>query len=436
MQKMLNIAFIFFILIPIISFISCAKKSELDIPDIEFISPQENVFYTVGDTVFIKVNIESISKIRSVEFKIYDSNFNPVSSLKSSISYSNTNGEYDGRIVVNDKYILSGDYYVICVAYNETERKQKDRKIIISELDTELKDVSIVVKDNGYIKVKSIGKNINNPIVDKFIRHIPYTNTYYIPYYNRFAMSGVQTGDAVIFDYFTEDTMFVVSKPSNLPYPTFVGFANVFDNMAIMYYSENVEIYNHIGNIIYTLQCKQAYYASKIKTLNKYFAVVEKSKHSLNDNLSFRYKTTGAQYANLNLGEEIINIFPFDNNNCMIFINNSGSGSIEKYEYGSSGTTKPISYNLGKINSVSQIDKTNYILVADNTIYWYQYSNSSITPIVSGNNYSKIAYDFTSNIIYAIAGSYIYMYSFPDGQLINNRQASSDILNFHLIYNK
>ena len=435
MQKTLKF---YILIITVLLFIiqqSCTKDESVDIPKIEFVNPLPNMTFSVGDTIAIKVKVESKSKIKSVEFKIYDQNNKSINTINSYVNYSASDNSYNGELIVSDKYLPSDYYNLICVSYNQVERKQKDIPIIINGLTKELLELALVYKNGIYSEVNSISPNLLGDEKFKFRLQANPVFTEYLPFHNRFAISANIIGDLEVWDYLSEELIMSIAGQANPPSPYFTGVADVDDYLAVMYYNEKVELYTHIGNIRYTMSMNSGYYAERVKNVGEYYAVIEKNKYNNNDYLSFRYKSTGAQYASFQWGNDVVDIFNFDNNSAIVFLNKNGVGTIGKYIFGESGYSEPVKFNGGEIKEVCQIDQNNYVFITNDNMYWYQYQSSSITPFATPNTYSKMKYDVVNQNVYAASGNEVFVFVFPSGNLQSSRIMSREILNFHLVYN-
>ena len=414
---------------------SCGKDETVDIPKIKFVNPLHNMSFNVGDTIVVKVSIESKSSISSVRYSIVDVDSKPITTKNSDVKYLANEDIYEGEIIISDKYLPSGHYKLICVTYNKIQRKQADIPLIIVGLKKELLEIAVVVKEGATTKVKSLQSNLQGTLTDKFSMQTSPVFSVYLPFHNLFTLSANVIGDLNVWDYKTQQYVMGIQGQPNPPFPYFTGVASVDKHLAVMFYSEKIELYNTEGNIISNLNMHNGYYANKMKNVGDYYAIIEKSKFTNNDFISFRYKNTGSVYSAFHWGNNVIDVFPFGNNAALVFLNDNTKAVIGKYIFSESGYSEPVQFNGGKIKKVCQIDKFNYVFITDDNMYWYQYQTSSITAFASPNTYSDISYDIVNQNIYAISGNTIFIYSFPFGNLQSSRMLNNDVLDIHLIYN-
>ena len=414
---------------------SCKKDEVIDIPIVTYISPAENSHFGVGDTVDVIVKIESISEINKMEFKINSINDYPLETKNSTIIHNEISNTYSMSMIITDKYLIGGDYKVICIAQNEKEIKNKELQIIVSSLDKELVDIAIISSEGNTTTISSFLPSFTSIPTTKFVINEANAFTDFSAFHNRIAMAGPVIIDANVFEYYNEDSVYKVKNVNNSNFPYFTGFQNVNDNVALMYYDGKVEIHNYTGRIVTAFYSNSSYYARKIMSFDNDIAIVEKKKNSTDEQIVFRNNTTYSQYAVHICGNNFIDLFPFQSGEAIVFFNDNANGNIQKYVKEQNGFNVPITFNGGFIRSAAQIDKNNYIFATDTDLMWYQYNNSSITSLVGNIAIKNIEYDPVSDIIYLISAHAIQRYTFPGGQLIDSYTIAETIIDFHLIYN-
>ena len=435
MFKINNFWFLFIAIIGIISIHSCDKKP-IDIPVVVFEKPHENSNYSVGDTIDIHVITNSISTIKSVEFTLVNEDLIPV--LANYIYPTNGENSMDIHFSfpIDDYYMEGGDYQILCKVTNEVETKYKYQSILLSGITKVLEDVAVVTKSGSKIKVWSLGAHLSKSPELRFQSQGDYSSSSYLPFYHRFAMAGAVSGDLLVWDYFSGDTVQQIPYSANPPFPFFSGVTSVQDYLAVSYYQGSVVLYNYLAKPMFTVAMQSGFYPHKVIDVSPNFMVIQKQKNGFNQLISLHLGKTASQHASFNLQGEIVDAFPFEDKDFMIFFNSSGQGYIEKYIYDNNATTEPVSYHGSDFRSIAQIDSKNYLLSAGNQLLWYQYAISSVSPILTGKELDFIQYDPLSKRVYACEGQTIIVFSVPSGQLISSQIISEEVLNIHLIYNK
>lgn len=425
---------ILLILMLVVSLISC-KKEIVDIPDVTYLYPYENAFYSVGDTIEVRVAIESISNIKSIEFKLVNSDLIPVS--------DNYNYPVDGSnkmtvnyaLIIDDYYMQSDDYQILCKVNNEKEVKRKYQTIKITSVEKRLEDIAVVCKNSNKIQVYSLGSDLNSTTL-KFEVNGDYSSSVYLPFHHRFALAGSVNGNMICWDYFSGDTLQNIPFSANPPFPFFSTLGAVNDYLAVGYYQGAVDLYNFAAYQKYSIVMETNYYPSQIFDLNDHFMVEEKQINGAKQLVSVRLDATASQYASFMLSGKIIGAYPFEGQDDILFYNDGNEGVIAKYIYADNANNYPITYNIPYLISSAQIDSKNYLLSTSTDLLWYQYQSSSITSIVNNVALKNLIYDKVTGRLYATEGQNIVVYSVPDGTLLNSINIGKEILALHLIYNK
>lgn len=416
-------------------FYSCKKEEDEDIPKVTFEYPNENSSYVVGDTIAVKVVIESNSPIKTVAFSLVDEDLNPVIS-----NYVYPLEVISGRAVlysfpIDNMRLESGKYQISCVVTNQKETKHKYLDVMVSALDRVLKDIAVVTKSGSHIKVWSIGANMEKTPDLLFDIISDYSGSDYLPLNERFALSGSVLGDVNVWNYFTQDTLQVIKVQANPPFPYFSSISSISDYMAVGYYSGSVSLYNSYGDKKVDIISKNSYFPNLIKDVGKSFFIEEVQKGGSNRIISVYNKQSNSYYSAFDVNGNLVSAFQYEDNDVMIFFNVGSQGNIEKYIYKDNATTEPVSYNGGKIISVDQVDSKNYLFTTDDALLWYQYQISSVTSVISNRSFDHLSYDNISKMIFVSENLSIRRISFPDGQYFGSVSLGEEIVDIHLIYN-
>ncbi len=429
--KLFNIIIIFTVLFSI----SACKKDIVDVPEVVFLYPNENTFYNVGDTIEISVSIKSKSNIKSVEFKLVNSDLIPVSDNFSYPIGSVNNITINYAFAINDYYMQSGDYQILCKVENENDVKRKYQSVKITAVKKKLMDIAVVCRASNKINVYSIGNNQSSKSL-KFKLNGDYSASIYLPFHHRFAVSGSVEGNMTCWDYFSEDTIQNIPFSANPPFPFFSLVGAVNNYLAVGYYNGSLELYNYANYQKYAVVMEHNYFPVSIFDLNQHFMIEEKQINGAKHLISVRIDATAAQNASFMLPDKLIAAFSFEANDDIIIYNNSGQGVIAQYVYDENANNYPISSYSQAFVSATQIDTKNYLISTSTDLLWYQYQISSLTSIVSSVALRNLKYDAVTSLLYATEGQNVVVYSIPDGTLIRSINMGEEILNLHLIYNK
>ncbi len=432
-SKILLIAYLF---ISVVFTFSCAKEGVEDVPIVTFLNPSENHHYTVGDTVLVKVRIQSISPIQSVDFTLVNDELTPV---LSNFHYPNTLGteavvEY--AFAINDDYLESGMYQILCQVTNAKTDKHKYQSVIFSAYDKVLEDVAVVTRLGNYIKVWSVGPALNKTPTLKFIVNMDYASSTYNPYYHRFALSGAVRGDVIVWDYFTEDTIQRIRYSANPPFPYFVDIAPVDKFLAVAYYQGKVGLFNYLGQQKLSLQLPTGYYPIQIVQVGQNFLVEQKHTNGYYPTIGLYLNQTASLHSTFMVDGTLVNAFPMGGNDFMMFYNNNFGGHLEKYIYQNNSTTEPVSYHSASFLNAIQIDPTNYCFSTEYALWWYRYNLSSVTNVMDERKFKILHYESVGGTIYAVENQTIRIISFPSFQMLYSLPMAEEIVDIHLIYNR
>jgi len=421
----------------ITSFSSCKKEEVEDIPSVVFIKPTENQSFIVGDTLPVVFDVSSISSIKSIDISLVDMNHTPVSD---NYSYSLLNGKTSGRVnfalILDDRFLAAGEYYVLAKVTNEKDTKNKFQKVNISTYDRKLLGLSVITKLPNSINIWNYDVNFQQTL--KYSMQGDYSGSAYMSFHNRMSIAAKIIGDFTIWDYVFGDTVVQIPSLPNPPAPTFTGTDVVNDKIALLYYDGKSEFYNYSGKLIYTIQATQGYFPIRFFDTGYNFISVEKEKAGYYLRLVTHLANTGFPHSYYVLAGPVIAAFPFEVDDFMMFSNYGGTGQIEKFIWSKNATTRPMPYSGDPFVDVVQINKDEYLILTEHDILKYRYSVSSITTL---STYTfadplRIAFDPLTKTVWVADKHGFSLYNYSDGNYITDKRISEEVVNFHLIYNR
>ena len=427
---------LFVYLILIIFLYSCEKKNEIDIPTVLFLKPYENQHYVVGDTVPIIFDVTSISNITAIQITLVNEALTPVSeNYQLNQLLGKTIGRVKFELIIDDLFMLSGNYFIKVLVKNKRETKYKYQKVSISNLDRKLLGVALISKQPNLINVWNYDLNYQKTLVKTMIGD--YGGSKYLPFHNRMALSGKIKGSYTIWNYITGDTVYHQNALPNPPFPYFTGAASIDHYLVCQYYAGGFDLIDYKGNISNSINTTQDFYPVDIFDIGKNFISIEYHIGSTEKRLVAHVGSTGMNYSYNILKGPVVKAFPFSENYFMMFSNYYGTGQIRKY-YWNAGPTKPISYSGDEFIDVAQIGVKDYLLLTANNVLWYQYEKSSITSMINISNLDviKVLYESVSQTIWIVDKQGFSIYSYPSGNLISDHRVNEEVLNLHLIYNR
>jgi WD40 repeat protein len=429
---------ILYSILVLVIFATSCKKEELDIPVVNILRPYENQHFTIGDTIEIDFNIESKSKIGSIEISIVDENLKPV---LANYSYKSLIGERGGTvhfaIILSDDFMSAGRYQVMAKVTNEQETKHKYQWIEVGVPNRKLLGLAVITKSPNKVNVWNYDLNFNKTIKKVMIGD--YGGSVYLPFHNRMALSAKVQGFYTIWDYPSGDTILNLQTLGNPPFPYYTGTTIVDDKLSVQYYAGAFSLMNYNGQIVTNVPTTSGYFPQKVFDVGDNFVSIEYSKSSIKKLLVTHIGSTGMNYATYQLKGPVIGAFPFENKDFMMFSNYYGYGHIEKYIWDDNATNDLSIYSMGDefIDAIQMGDKE-YLLLTKRAVLWYKYSRGSTPAVVklSVADPIKIQYDDISRTIWVADKHGFSIYSFPLGNVLSDYRINEEVLNFHLIYSR
>jgi len=436
LTKSNSILFVF-LLLNVFMF-SCKKEIE-DIPDVSFIKPTEDKHFTIGDTIEIVFEVQSISKISSIEVGIVDDKLIPVSKT---YMVNQLNGKTSGvihfAIFLTDIFLDPGKYQVMAKVSNEVETKHKYRWINLASPTRKFMGVAVITKSSSKVKVWNYDLNFNKTLKKQMSGD--YGGSVYMPFHNRMALSSKLQGSYTIWDYFSGDTIYNQPGLGVPPFPYFTGTNRVDNNLTVQYYGGAFSLLNHNGSMVMNINTTSGFYPQRIFDVGDNFVSIEYSRSSMQKLLVVHYGSTGMKYGTIQLKNgPVVGAFPFENNDFMYFCNYLGNGHIVKYSWNDNNTNElGFYYNGSEFIDATKKGPKEYLMLTSKAVLWYDYSRSHAPAIVklSVSDPIKVLYEELSGTIWVVDKHGFSSYSFPTGNLISDQRINEEVLNMHLIYNR
>jgi len=415
---------------------SCKKDTDDFGPAVVFNTPYENQYFNVNDVVQVNASVSDENKITAVSIRLVDADLN---ALHTSISVP----VLSPSMTVNTHYALdnihleSGIYYILITASDGKNDSYTSRKIHITGIPKEVKKIFVVSSAN-------ISQTNFFYIDSTFSTLTPYKNFSgdYIgssvhSYFQQVYMCGNYTGNFTGIKLIDNMPRFTISPfVSSSSY--FTGFYNTDKNNYVAQYDGFIKGYGYTGNIIYGANATNGYYTKHMCLNNKYMVAEEKNKISGTRNLITYYPTGSAQQTCF-LNQDVIAFCEKDNDEVVVFGNNSGQGVIQLFDRLNNNIWNPYPFSLaaGTILCAVKIDADTYLIGHSNgTIYKYNYQSSGVTVYLAGYTAIQLKYDFGSNRVYIAEENRISSVDYPSAIPVNSVNSAETVLDVHLLYNR
>lgn len=429
-MKITTSKYLFFILV--ILTLSC-KKKDIQPPVIVIDSPYENQYYSVFDSINVSATIQDDKQIKSIDMMLTDENFVPV--LKT-ISYYPEAPYYqlNTSYIIDDISLPSGSYYLLIKASDGINSKNKFVKININETPKRLKYITVITKSGSNLNILKVDSAFNISIMKTLASD--YCGSAVNSRYQQLYLSGKIINDIKVFSLIDMQVLWTVSSMPDPPTPYFENICLDKNSLFVSFRQNKFNVYDQDGSNISSNILSNGMVVSKFM-LNSNYLFTEQYQIPLGiRKIVLYYPLSYATFQELSTDFEVVDFFTKNDDNIYITANKNGQGVLKIYNISTNGTWQPLNIPTGKIYSSCQINSNDILISKTNEILLYQYSNTNLVIFRSGINGYKTKKEELSTNIFACDDKNIYIFTYPNGGLINTLNFNDSILDFHFVYNK
>ena len=417
----------------IIVITSCKKEVNSD-PQIVIISPTENQQFNVLDTIQVKCIVCDDNGIENIKTVLVNESLIPV---LNPVNYypqtENKNIDLEILYPLDDIHLESGKYFILVRAFDGTNFKNKYVSINLDEVPKELEKLIVLTKsDNFTTNVFSV-----NPVFEieeEFIIDGNYISSDISSKYRQLYFTGDIPCKLFVFDL--EENELDWSVDASMPYPF---FSNVYYNDGTVYTSSengNITGYNNVGTVNLSTDFTTDSLPTKLLIHGEFILSDLKLRTGLQRLIATYYLVSGVKKQQIITNFKVIDFYLVDEDNIIVFAVQNNTGKIFIYNVTENYISEPVFIFNSEITSTAIINKSNFLVGTNNTIWLFNSSNYSTTSIVEGITASQLEYDELNEIIFATELNNINFFQYPSGELINAVNYGDSILNIHLLYNK
>ena len=405
---------------------SCKKEDEVS-PYVRIISPSEGAVYNVFDTVYTSFEISDETQLVSATAEVVNSNFVPVTPK---VSIQNFNGA--AQIVIDDKLLDTGDYYVLITASDGVNQQLEYRKIKIVAVPR-IRRAIYVATSNGsgqdaVWKVDSLFQQViswNNPGQDILKLRV---NSLFdrLTLVGRFS-KGLRTYDLNDGALTWSDDVYpaqVQRFEDLLTYESAV-YTTLYDREIRSYSSSgsmtmNLPTENHKPELIYR------HPDCLLIEMN----LVGDNKHFLN----VYHPQTRALLWETNFGIDITAVCELDADKVMVFGNDGDQARVFHYDIGGNAWWEPRQLPEGKVLDAVSIEGQSFAITHQNGVYTYTYNPNYLNQIKVGT-YQDIGYD-NDNATIIVASNNMLEEITQIGQTVSSVSLADSIVSFDIHYTR
>ncbi|GEM_PF-1012720 len=411
---------------------SCQKKDTVS-PSVIILQPLEGANYSVYDTVFVSVTAVDETELVSVSAKLVNANFIPIGA-SSGLNINPLTNSGTADLVIDDKLIDTGDYYVLVIAFDGTNEQREFRKIRIIGLPKERRAIyfssstetgmDAIWKLDSLFQSKVLWVQPNQDVKKLCVNSLDDRLTLIGNYATGLKNYDLKSGSVVWFD-----NVFTVAQTQR--YMDLVSYKrDVFTAI----YDREIRKYNLSGGLNFN-QPTGIYRPETIYVDNKYF-VVEMELVGDNDHFLFVYNaSTQVLLWNLDVPMDVISICALQDDEVLLFGNEGGNAKVLHYDMGDNAYWEPRQLPTGRMFGAVKMDGLMFALAHENGLYTYTYSPNYLNLIRGGIVYQNLCFDVDrGTILAATVGSLEELG--PSGQLLNTVVHSDSITSIDIHYTR
>jgi hypothetical protein len=423
--------FAFFLLL-----IQCKKDKDVVPPVVKISTPYEGQIFNVYDSFTIKADISDDKQLTSVNIKLLNEQ-QAVMQVPVLLTTSGKELFLSRPYELYDVHLPTGIYYVRIEASDGVNTGVGYQKIFIHETPVFRKSIYAVTRSGSVLNLVKIDSALN--AVNKLSFASDYAGSGISSYFQNIYVSGNYTGSVKAIDVNSNNVKWAISSAlSGSPYFTSLCVLN--DHPYVSYYSGEIKMYNNYGTAIYQTQfVSSGFYPIKVVENGDYLLAETKDKAGPTKKLVTFLTSTGFGIREAYLNKDVVDYASKNSNEVFVFSNNVGQGTMEIYNIMNNTFFAPHILATGKIWSAVQVDVDDYVIGHDDgNIYRYQYSQNSLTTLVTGVKAYRMRYDAVNSQLIVAEAKDVKLFNYsPAGTTLAGTVPLADtILDVHVLFNK
>ena len=408
---------------------SCTKK-DANPPEIYLQSPLSNESFQLPCDIKVSGYAIDNEKVDRVEVALISENSVTIIqgfNIESDSSYF----EYDLSLFVEDRLLLSGNYFINIKAYDEFENFTSEYiSIYLNEIPKTLESLIYITSNSNQTFIHQQDSLGNSQLVKQLSgNHILSMGN---SRSQHLFVGTDQNGDFIDLNSFTNLWNVPIASPNNLLFIDGSN-SNYGDQSHLVLGDGRIISYNKNGNIINTIYSNPQELFGKFN-IQEDIVLVETYSSFLERDLSVYFRQSGIEKQRVEINGEIVKIVPILNNEYAIFSQFLNVSRISIYYenlnqlYTDLELPNSIIYDARFINDY-------LIFSSSNGLYKYDFNLNILNQISSNIKPSKIILNEMDPFIYLTVGDELWTYS-EDGNLSFLSSFLDSIRNFIPIYNK
>ncbi len=424
---------IILLLFAVIFHLSCRKNKDEVAPVITIIKPYENQQYSTLDTVWVTATVDDETALKQIDVTLTDENKTPVLQTMSTLP-NNKNYTFTIPYDINDIELSSGNYFIRVRATDGTNVHDTYRTIKIDAIPKVLKYVYILSFGNS-TTIHALRKTSSGNPQQMFDINGDFSASAVSSKFQLFYTCGKTFGDMHAYNVSDETEAWSIPVISDPPFPYFENIGCYNDILYTSFYNGYIKGYNKNGSITFNATTPTGTYPQKVMVTSSYLFADHAEYSGSAKVFAVYYAVSGALKQQMTTNYGVLEMFEKDNDNIVLFGNQNGQAVMNIYKISDNGTWAPHTLPTGKLYDAIQLSEDHYILALASGLYYYDYSDNSLTSYLS-DIATDIKFDSTTSELYASSGHNIRVYDYNSHTLINTITVADSILDFRFLYNR
>ncbi|MEI6122806.1 MAG: hypothetical protein WCQ95_04190 [Bacteroidota bacterium] len=414
--------------------VSCKKQSDTFAPQITITTPYENQQYVVNDSIHILANVCDDRKLQSIDISVTDASFVSVLTLNT-INPPNNCIDINTNLVIDNYFLPTGNYYLVIKAWDGTNETKKFQKININAVPKKLKYVIVVTKASNTIHINKIDST--NAIIPVATLAGDYCGSDVSSNAQQFYIAGRYHADVSVFSTIDWQLQWNIPVIVNPPFPYFEAIAVYNSQLYVSYRQGKFEMYNQSGSIRASRDIDYGNFPKKFLLLNKYLITYEQSPSAADKQFVVYFTPSYSIKNKLLITFQVQNLFIKNDDNCILFSNYNNQGTAKLFTISTHTFFDSYTFSDGPIVSSTQIDVNNYLVLAADGVYWYDYQTTSNVMLNTAQNSQTVVYDeMNSDYYYSENYFTLKKRSFPSAAIQATLNFPDTIINILPVYNR
>ncbi|MCB9204353.1 MAG: hypothetical protein H6603_05175 [Flavobacteriales bacterium] len=407
---------------------SCTKKDEVP-PSVTISSPFNGAEYNVFDTIQVSFQIEDETALVSASAEVLSQDFYPITPKTNITNYNGS-----AQVILDDKLIESGEYFLVVNASDGTNDSREFVEIRINAIPKVRRAVYVATSSGSgqdavwqvdsllqqYISWSQPGQDVlkvcANSAYDKLAligRLSTGLKVYSLPF------GSLDWSDDVFNVSQTERYQDLICNQNSF-------FASIYDR-EIRGYTLSGALIKNFPTGDYRAETLFRYENTLLAEMN----LVGDDRHFLN----VYYESTMALLNQVDFDMDIVAIVSLQGDEVLVFGNNAGQAKVYHYDIGENSFWEPRQLPVGKVYDATRTEGVRVVFTHDDGVYTYTYSPNFLNLLRSGSAYRQVHFDVDNGAVLSASENILEEIS-QSGQLVSTVVLPDSIVSFDIHYTR